>query len=295
MTEDAIIVGGGPTGLMLACELRLAGVRAIVLEQLAEPTGLSKALGLSGRAVDLLDHRGLLERFEQAQAAKGTISGLFHFAGIPIDVTRLQGEPPKFLFVLQAVTERLLAERAGELDVELRRGHELVSLAQDADGVQLTVSAKEGVRAVRARFVVGCDGGRSRVRELAGIGFPGTAPTRLLRLGDVRIPGLAENPLVWQGGRPPFPPLDDGYLRVITAEPYPADFDRDAPMTLEELRESVRRTTGRDVPMTEAALALSIHRCESSGRAVPKGTGPAGGRRRAYPAASRRARIEHRA
>jgi 2-polyprenyl-6-methoxyphenol hydroxylase-like FAD-dependent oxidoreductase len=100
--------------------------------------------------------------------------------------------------------------------------------------------------------VVGCDGGHSSVRELAGIEFPGTPPARLLRLGDVKIAGGGENPLVWQGGRPPFPPLGDGYFRVITSEPYPAGFDRETPMTLTELHESVRRTTGKDVPMTEA-------------------------------------------
>src|SRR5262249_47764497 len=78
-----------------------------------EPTGLSKALGLSGRAVDLLDHRGLLPRFRACEPPNGTsFRQLFHFGGIPIDVRKLEGEPPKFVFVLQAVTERLLAERA---------------------------------------------------------------------------------------------------------------------------------------------------------------------------------------
>jgi len=116
MMEDAVIVGAGPTGLMLACELRLAGIRAKVLERLPKPTGLSKALALGGRAVDLLEHRGLLERFEAHQPQHAvSISGLFHFGGIPIDVQRLNGSPPKFLFVPQAVTERLLAERADEL------------------------------------------------------------------------------------------------------------------------------------------------------------------------------------
>src|SRR5262245_31873660 len=92
---------------MLACELRLAGIRAKVLERLLKPSGLSKALGLSGRAVDLLEHRGLLERFQAHQpAATVPIAGLFHFGGIPIDVQRFKPSPPKFLFVLQAESPR---------------------------------------------------------------------------------------------------------------------------------------------------------------------------------------------
>src|SRR5262245_33674261 len=87
MVEDVVIVGAGPTGLMLACERRLAGTRARVLEQLPKPTGLSKALALGGRAVDLLEHRGLLERFEAHQPVNTvSIAGLFHFGGMPIDV-----------------------------------------------------------------------------------------------------------------------------------------------------------------------------------------------------------------
>ena len=238
---------------MLACELRLAGIRAKVLERLLKPTGLSKALGLSGRAVDLLEHRGLLERFQAHQPAVTVpIAGLFHFGGIPIDVQRFKSSPPKFLFVLQAVTEQLLAERADELGVEIWRSHELTGLEQDAKRVRLNVRTPDGDQRIDARFVVGCDGGRSVVRETACIGFPGTSATRLLRLGDVKFGELRDASLRWQAGRPPFPPLDDGYFRVITVEPYPADFNRDVPMTLDELRDSVRRTMGRDVPMTEA-------------------------------------------
>ena len=92
--HDVIIVGAGPVGLMLACELRLQGVAPVILERLSKPTGLSKALGLQGRGVDLLDARGQLERFgDQGKQAMGYA----HFGGIPLDTGRLHGRPPKFL------------------------------------------------------------------------------------------------------------------------------------------------------------------------------------------------------
>src|SRR5262245_53172025 len=167
MIEDVAVVGAGPTGLMLACELRLAGVRPLVVERLSAPTGLSKALGLGGRAVDLLDHRGLLQRFrEQEPPGSETLARLLHFGGIPIDLRRLEGEPPKFVFVLQAVTERLLAERASELGIDVLRGRDLIELHDERDGLTVTVRTDRGDETIRTRFVVGCDGGRSSVRQL---------------------------------------------------------------------------------------------------------------------------------
>src|SRR5262249_16935378 len=154
--------------------------------------------------------------------------------------------------ILQADTERLLAERADELGVEVRRGVEVVDLEQDSDLVHVKVRTREGEDTLLARYVVGCDGGSSTIRHLAGIGFPGLPPPRLPRLGRVKFAGHIDGADTWRGGRPPFPALDRGYFRVITAEPYPENFDRNTPMTLDELRESVRRTTGTDVPITEA-------------------------------------------
>jgi 2-polyprenyl-6-methoxyphenol hydroxylase-like FAD-dependent oxidoreductase len=251
MTIDVVIAGAGPTGLMLACELRLAGVSPIVLERLPAPTGLSKGLGIWGRAIDALDHRGLLERFSEGLGP--ALTAFAHFGLIPLaplGLERLSEAPPRMLPIQQARLEHLLEERARELGVEIRRGHELTGFHQDEEGVTVDVRGPAGVDRLRARFLVGCDGGGSAVRKLAGIAFPGTEPTSLLRLGDVKLPAelLQSSP---QGGRPPFPPLGDGFYRVITREPYPPSFDRNAPMTLDELRESVRRTYGRDVPMSE--------------------------------------------
>ncbi|MGK3984156.1 FAD-dependent monooxygenase [Sorangium sp. So ce136] len=264
MSVDVVIVGGGPTGVMLACELRLAGARPVVLERLPEPTGLSKALGLGGRAVEILDHRGLLERFRAEQGALD-MSIFRHFGGIPLDLRGLDDDrgsaPRRFLAIHQARIEALLEERARELRVEIRRGHELTGLEQDGEGATVVARGPEGETRLRARFVVGCDGGRSAVRKLAGIGFPGLPPSRLLRLADVVLPEDAteQGHLVLSGGRRvrfglggiAIVPLGAGVFRVVTSEPYPPDFDRGAPMTLDELQASVRQALGEDLPVRE--------------------------------------------
>ena len=246
MDAEVVIAGAGPTGLMLACELHLAGVRPVVLERLAEPTGLSKALTLLGRSVDILDCRGLLSRF--ADRAAAAIPPAAHFGLIPLDLDKAGDIGLRGLWIQQAATEQILNDYARELGVQIRRGHQLTALRQDADGVSVQVTGPHGDHELRARYVVGCDGGASVVRHQAGIDFPGLAPAFLLRLGDVTLEaGLT--PADLPGVRVRLVPLGSGYYRVITTEPYPPGLDRDAPMTLDELRASIRRVNGRDLPI----------------------------------------------
>jgi 2-polyprenyl-6-methoxyphenol hydroxylase-like FAD-dependent oxidoreductase len=249
MDPEVVIVGSGPVGLTLAIELRLHGVRALVLERLAEPTGLSKALGLIGRSVETLDNRGLLGRFH----ARGAVPtpGMLHFSMIPLDPAKIDGLGLRAVFIQQAVTEEVLTAIAAERGVQILRGHAVSALDQDESGVTLQVSGPDGERRVRAAYVVGCDGGTSVVRKQAGIGFPGIAPSFLLRLGDVT---LADDltPQDIPGLRVPFVPLGAGYYRVIVTEPYPDGLDRDTPMSLDELRASIRRVNGTDVPVSGA-------------------------------------------
>jgi len=167
MTSDVVIVGAGPTGLLLASELALAGVDPIVLERLPEPTGLSKAMALLGRSVDMLERRGLLDRFAERAPVGPPVFA--HFAMLPLDLAVVAELGLRGILLPQAQTEEILLERALELGVKIRRNQEVDGLAQEQDGVTLTV----GGQRVRARFVVGCDGGSSTVRKLAGIGFPG--------------------------------------------------------------------------------------------------------------------------
>lgn len=246
---DIIIAGAGPVGLMLASELVLHGVRPLVLERLAEPTGLSKALGIIGRAVDVLDGRGLLPRF----TARGAAAPLrtLHFSLIPLDPALIDGLGLRAVFIQQAATEEVLTQIAAERGIQVLRGREVTGLDQDDHGVTVRVTGPQGEGGLRARYLVGCDGGASEVRRQAGIGFPGIPPTFLLRLGDVTLPdGLT--PAGIPGLRVPLVPLGDGYYRVVITEPYPDGIDRAAPMTLDELQASIRRVNGSGVPVSGA-------------------------------------------
>src|SRR6266487_3186685 len=165
---DVVIAGGGPAGLMLASELRLGGAGTVVLERLPAPTGLSKALGLLGRAVQTLDYRGLLGRFGAGVVPAAAYSRFAHLGGIPLDVSRLldaapPGHFPPPLPALQAQVEQVLEERARELGAEIRRGHELAGLSQDEETVTVEVAGPGGSYRLRRCPQRGPQAGRHRV------------------------------------------------------------------------------------------------------------------------------------
>jgi 2-polyprenyl-6-methoxyphenol hydroxylase-like FAD-dependent oxidoreductase len=260
---EVVVAGGGPAGLLLASELRLGGADPVVVERLPAPTGLSKALGLLGRAVQTLDYRGLLERFDAGFVPASAYSRFAHLGGIALDVSRLIDAAPPGHFpppvpAHQAQVEQVLEGRARELGTDIRHGHELVGLSQDQDAVSVEVRGPEGTYRLCAGYLVGCDGAHSLVRKQAGIGFPGTPPTHVLRLGDVtlsesdlgRLPlGILRTPAgLFSAG-----PLGEGVVRVVVSEwsQPPEHVDRDSPPTLQELQASVRRVLGADLAMSQ--------------------------------------------
>jgi 2-polyprenyl-6-methoxyphenol hydroxylase-like FAD-dependent oxidoreductase len=243
---DVVIAGAGPTGLMLASELRLHGVHALVLEKEAEPTRVVRALGLHVRSIEVMDQRGLLERF-LAHGQQYPLGGFF--AGIAKPTPgQLDTAHPYVLGIPQTTTDRLLTERAAELGAEIRRGSELVGLSQDEHGV--TAELADGTR-LRSRYLVGCDGGRSAVRKLLGVGFPGE-PTRvetLLGEMEVAVPPETLAAVVAEVRKTQMRfgavPLGEGVYRLVVPADGVAE-DRSVTPTLEEFKQQLRVFAGTD-------------------------------------------------
>ncbi len=172
MTEHAVVIaGGGPTGLMLAGELALAGVDvAIVERRVSQDLTGSRAGGLHARTIEVLDQRGIADRF----LSQGQVAQVAGFSFIPLDISDFPTRHNYGLGLWQNHIERILAGWVGELEVPIYRGREVTGFAQDDTGVDVELSDGQSLR---ADYLVGCDGGRSLVRKTAGIEFPGWDPT----------------------------------------------------------------------------------------------------------------------
>ncbi|NUW39974.1 FAD-dependent monooxygenase [Nonomuraea rhodomycinica] len=275
MDYDVIISGGGPVGLMLACELGLQGVRVAVLERLAEIDQTIKAGSVNTPTAEAFYRRGLLPALEEAQEhtmvafrqfmAQGgekpkppSFAG--HFAALWLKGDHVDEDDPAFadrgpaarlVGVRQQDIEHLLGVRAAELGVEVLRGVELTGFEAAAD--EVTVHA--GDRELRCRWLVGCDGGRSTVRSVAGFEFPGTPPMITGHQAIVTMEGAERLGVGWTH-------TDTGIYvhgpvpgRILTVEFDGPPEDRTTPVTAQELQASLRAVSGVDVTITEVKTA----------------------------------------
>jgi 2-polyprenyl-6-methoxyphenol hydroxylase-like FAD-dependent oxidoreductase len=267
MDFEVVVAGAGPNGLMLAGELALGGVRVLVLERLTGPSGEQRANGMVGQVVRMMDRRGLFERLS-GQAGPPSPAPGFMFAAFPLHLAQLADNPVYTVLVPQRKVEQVLAERAGELGAEIRRGHGLTGLTRKDDRVVIDVDGPDGAYQLEAAYLVGADGGHSVTRKLAGIGFPGVTTDRTVsRTAHVSVPGEYIDPasggllVPGYGVIPPFlhhrterglvawAPFPDG-VRMVTVG-IQEDADESVPLTIAEVRDAFRRVVGTDLPFGE--------------------------------------------
>ncbi|HEX5769928.1 MAG TPA: FAD-dependent monooxygenase, partial [Nocardioidaceae bacterium] len=264
---DVLVVGAGPTGLLLAGDLAEAGVDVMVLERRVEESNITRAFGVHARTLEQLDARGLADDL----AATGAhVQQLRLFGRISLDLGRL---PSRFNYLLvtpQYETERVLLERVDELGVEVLRGTEFVGLRQDDAGVDVRARSRDGQElSVRATYVVGADGVGSRVRRSLGLPFPGKSVLRSIMLADVRLGRPPTDVLSLNAVSDGFAfvvPFGDGWYRVIAWDRCNQVGD-EAPVELDEIREVTRKALGTDFGMYGARWMSRFH---SDERQVPE-------------------------
>jgi 3-(3-hydroxy-phenyl)propionate hydroxylase len=235
MSEHAVVIaGGGPAGMMLAAELTLAGTDVLVVERRASnKLESSRSRGLHSRTIEVLDQRGVVDRF----LAEGKAVQVQAFAGVPMDISDFPTRHNYGMALLQSHFERILAGWLDELDVSILRERDLAGFTQDDSGVDVALS--DGT-SLRAQYLVGCDGGRSAVRKAAGIDFAGWDPTTRWIIAEVEMEEVPEFGLRGGGG---IGPAEDGRLGVTLIMP---DLDLTDEPTLQDVRDALIRVDGKD-------------------------------------------------
>lgn len=241
MTEHAVVVaGGGPTGLMLAAELKLQGVDVVIVERRPnQEVDGSRAGGLLSRTIEVLDQRGIAERFLEA----GQTFPMYGFGHVPFDISDLPTRHSYVLSLPQAKSEPMLAAWAlDELGVAIMRSCEVVGFTQDDDGVDVSLSDGS---TLRTQYLVGCDGGRSFVRKHAGIEFAGHDPSTSWMIAEGEFDGSPELGMKYDAdGAHAMNQMDpNGPVRFVVTEP---TVQRGDNPSLEELRAALVRVWGTD-------------------------------------------------
>jgi 2-polyprenyl-6-methoxyphenol hydroxylase-like FAD-dependent oxidoreductase len=263
---DVIVVGAGPTGLLLAGDLAQAGIAVTVLERRAQESNLTRAFAVHARTLETLDARGLAD---ELVATGQPVPELRLLGRVRVDLSRLPSRFPYLLVTPQYQTERLLTRRAVGLGAEIVSGAEVVGLRQDADGVDVEVRIDGAVTTRRAGYVVGTDGVRSAVRAALDLPFPDRSAVRSVMLADVQLGRAPTEVLTVNADGDAFgflAPFGDGWYRVIAWNRRDQQPD-DAPVTLDEIRSVIARTLDTDYGMRDARWMSRFH---SDERQVPR-------------------------
>ncbi|HYQ16419.1 MAG TPA: FAD-dependent monooxygenase, partial [Polyangiaceae bacterium] len=247
MTNHAVVIaGGGPTGLMLAGELALARVDVAIVERReSQELAGSRAGGLHARSLEVLDQRGIAERF----ISQGKTHPSAGFAMVPLEMSDLPTRHNYVLALFQNRIEQILADWISELSVPIYRGRDVTGFEQDDSGVDVTLSDGQ---ALRAQYLVGCDGGRSAVRKLAGIDFPGWDASTSYLIAEAEMSEEPERGIRRaEKGVNAIGKLDDGKtVRIVLIE---AEVGASTEPTLDELRAALVAVYGKDFGLQRAS------------------------------------------
>ncbi|WP_437808063.1 FAD-dependent monooxygenase [Sorangium sp. So ce1078] len=261
---DVVVVGAGPVGLLLAIELKLGGAGVMVLERLTAPSVAIKGTSVGPLGAETLQRRGMgpalaeaedrtfaamgpagVERRAQAYRSRGG-----HFAVLPLRLDAAREPERRMCWVDQQGLEAILGKRAAALDIEVRRGCEVTDVEQHDDGVAVHWTSQDGPDHARCAWLVGCDGGRSSIRKMAGLAFPGTPPSLTMYQAVLDL----DHPERLPRGLPRM--REGGFMygprprRLVMTDFSGPPADRKAPVTREELEGVLRRISGADVRVT---------------------------------------------